>query len=152
MRRKIFRMGHQKLLIRNTHGKVRIYESTNQINYNQHYFTVQVKWPIISRWMDLHKNHTRNVWITTSGNSCIKLTCTTFAQPWILKNQTHTRIIDTCLDTYLIHIGSGWFWDCSCLTREIRSSDECTENELWKHHNRLGGEIIVWYNNEMGLS
>ena len=31
-RRKIFRMGHWKLLFRNFHGLIRIYENTHQIN------------------------------------------------------------------------------------------------------------------------
>ena len=42
-RRKIFRIGHWKLLFRNFHGLIRIYENTHQINSTRHYCTSQVK-------------------------------------------------------------------------------------------------------------
>ena len=59
--------------------------------------------------MVIHGNHTRNVQITKSGHPCKKLICKTFAQPWILPSQTHTRIMATCMETHFIHIGSERF-------------------------------------------
>ena len=37
--------------------------------------------------MDIHGNFNRNVWNTSSGHSCKKLTRTTFKQPWILPSK-----------------------------------------------------------------
>ena len=110
-RHRIFRMGYQKLLLRNNHGVVIVYEKTHQINSTRNYCTVQVKWPSRSIWMYLHGNNTRNVRITTSGHLCKQLTCTPFAQPWILPSKTHTRIMETYVETYLIQISSGIFWN-----------------------------------------
>ena len=42
MRRKICRMGHFKLLPRNTHGTVGIYEDTYPVNSAIHYRTLQI--------------------------------------------------------------------------------------------------------------
>ena len=61
----------------------------------------------------------------------------------------NTRVMATCVETYLIHIGGGVFWDMLCWTTECRSSDEYTENVLQKYHNILGGKVILWYNNGM---
>ena len=61
--------------------------------------------------MDIHGNHRSNVRITTSGYPRKQLTRTMFAQLCILPSQTHTRIMATCVETYLIHIGSGRFWN-----------------------------------------
>ena len=110
MRRKICRMGHFKLLPRNTHGTVGIYEDTYQVNYAINYCTLKLKLPSWSRWMDLHGNYLSNVWTTTSGNYWKQLNHTMFKQPWILTDQTNTRIVEICVDTYFIHIGSGIFW------------------------------------------
>ena len=64
--------------------------------------------------MDLHGNHTNNVWLTTIGNPCKQLTRAPFARPCILPSQTHTRIMATCADTYFFHIGSEQFWNYIC--------------------------------------
>ena len=69
-RRKILWMGYQKLLSRNTHGMVVIYEDTYHIHYTIYCCTLQLKGLSQSRWMDLHGNYTRNVWTTKSVNSC----------------------------------------------------------------------------------
>ena len=144
-------MEHRNLLLRNIHGAVIIYENTHHINSTRNYHTVQFKRPSQSIWIDLHGNQTRHVRITTSRHLCKQLTRTMFAQLCILPSQTHTRIMATCVETYLIHIGSEWFWNWLFLTRTRISSDDCTENVLWKYHNRLGGKIIMCYNNEMEL-
>ena len=42
-RRKICRMGHWKLLLRNSHGEMIIYENAHDINATRNYCTLQVK-------------------------------------------------------------------------------------------------------------
>ena len=77
-RRKIFRVGHRRLLLINTHGAVIIYENKHQINYTRPYHTAQVKWTSLSRWMGLYGKYTRNAWITAIWNPFKQLTRTTF--------------------------------------------------------------------------
>ena len=81
---KIYQMVHWELLPINTHGTVIIYEDTYQVISARYHRALQLKWLSQSRWMDLHGNYTRNVWTTTSRNSCKQLTHTTFKQPRIL--------------------------------------------------------------------
>ena len=119
-----------KLLLKNNHGVVRIYENTHQIIITRNDCTVQLEQHSQSIWMNLHVNHTRNVWITTTRHPYKQLTSTTFAQKWILTSQTHSRIMVTCVETYSIHIFSGIFWNWLSWIRACRSSDECTENLL----------------------
>ena len=82
--------------------------------------------------MGIHENHKRNVWTTSSGNSCKKLTHTMFKKLWMLPSQTNTRIVVTYVETYFIHIVSGIFWNWLCFTWTCRSSDESIKNVLWK--------------------
>ena len=83
-RLKICRVGHWKLLPGNPDGVVGIYDNTHQINSTRHYHTLQLKWPSLSRWIDLHGKYTRNLRTTTSGHPCKQITRTSFNQPWIL--------------------------------------------------------------------
>ena len=59
--------------------------------------------------MDLHEDFMRNVRTITSEHTYKQLTHTIFNQPEIFSSQTNTRIVDTCVDTYFIPIGSGIF-------------------------------------------
>ena len=106
--------------------------------------TLKVKWIIQSRWMDLHRNRTRSIQITTSRNPCKQPTCAPFTQPRILPSQAHTRIMEACVEASLFYIGIGIFWNWICWTRSRRSFDECAEDLLWEYHNRLVGKFILW--------
>ena len=80
--------------------------------------------------MDIHGNYKRNVCTTSSGHPGKQLTRTTLKKPCILTSQTNTTIMETYVETYFIHIGSGRFWNWLCLTGTCRSSYECIKNVL----------------------
>ena len=150
-RPKIFWIVHRKLLLRNTHGTFGIYDNTKQINSERHYRTLQLKLYSRSRWMNINGNYMRNVCNTSSGHSCKLLNHTMHKQPWILSSQKITRIVATCVETYLINIGSEKFWNWLCWTGTGRSFDECIQQLSWKNHNILERKVILQYNHEMGL-
>ena len=144
-------MLNRKILPRNTHGTVGIYEDTYQDHSAKHYCKLQLKWPSISIWMDFRGNYTRNVWTPTSGNYCKKITRKALKQTWILPSQTYTRIVETCVDTHLIQIVSRQYWNWLCRKWSCRSSDESIEDVLRINHNILGRMIILRYNHEIRL-
>ena len=144
-------MVHWKLLTRNHHGTVIIHDNTNQAHSAIHQRTLQIKWPIQWRWMNIHVNYMSNVWTPTSGHYLKQFTHTMLGQKRIIPGQTYTSIIVTYVETHFIHIGSRQFCNWVCWMWVFISSNECIENVLWKNHNRLGREILLWNNHEIGL-
>ena len=78
--------------------------------------------------MDIHGNNTGNVWTPTSGNYRETITLTTPREPQVLQSKTYARIMATCMETHIIHIGGRQFLDWLCHTGTRISSNYCITN------------------------
>ena len=110
------------------------------------------------RWVGVHQNKKRNVWLTTSRFVSTGTSWTMTCKKWIQAKQTYPRVVDASHKTHPVLSFHQSLWHQICQQRQCRTFEMCLEEKYkitkeWRGNKYVELELDWNYkNNEVYLS